>query len=141
VFAEAYITKNTPDDMFDLVCAAEVIEHTTNPVEFLRGLAKKLNDNGFLLVSTELFDIGSIGNPSQWRYLAADYGQHITFLSPAGLRLAAGSAGLNWWGSFSFVGLKCIHLLSPLPISPFSFRLLDFRHRAGEFIQRFGLVV
>lgn len=70
------------------VSAIEVLEHTTNPLEFIQqALADHQSD--ILIFTTDVFADNSPPQPGQWGYYAFDTGQHIAFFSRQGLaRLA-----------------------------------------------------
>jgi hypothetical protein len=132
VVAEEFIVTQWPEGHFGLICATEVIEHTEDPCEFVRGLAGRLNEAGVLLLTTELYHGQQVPEVGRWPYLAAQYGQHITFLSAAGLRAVATQAGLVWWTSLEFAGSHCIHLLGSRTPSRWTLRRLAWRHARGE---------
>jgi len=135
-FAEDFILPKLPEGPFDLITAAEVIEHTMNPQAFLTDIRNRLGPNGILLLTTELYEPRRIPDPTHWHYLAQDYGQHITFLSGEGLRRLADAVNVHWFASLSFVGVACIHLLSPRQPIPWKVWRLKLRHYLGE--SRFG---
>lgn len=132
MLAEEFNRPTWPEGVFQLISAIEVIEHTQNPTEFVAGLARRLDRDGVLIITTELFDPKRISAVQTWPYLAPALGQHITFLSAAGLRAVAENAGLTWWASLEFAGSRCIHLLSPRPPSRWKIWQLGRRHARGE---------
>lgn len=70
------------------VSAIEVLEHTTNPLDFIQ---QTLNDyqSDTLIFTTEVFADDAPPPPDRWGYYAFDTGQHIAFFSRRGLaRLA-----------------------------------------------------
>jgi SAM-dependent methyltransferase len=132
IFAEDRISTALPEGPFAAITAIEVIEHTLDPVDFLKSLRARLAPNGFLALSTELFDASRHG--SDWLYLAPAHGQHITFFSKEGLRLAAKAAGFTWVDSLEWGGQPFFHLLVPAETRVSALRLwaLRRRHRLGE---------
>lgn len=120
-FAEQYCQKELPPGPFDLITCIEVIEHTTNPVEVLRGFRSHLRDSGILALSTELVD--GQADPSKWHYLAPEHGQHITIFSRAGLTAAASAADLEWITSFELDSVPFLHLFCPKGKRPAAWRL------------------
>jgi 2-polyprenyl-3-methyl-5-hydroxy-6-metoxy-1,4-benzoquinol methylase len=93
-------------DSFDLVVAAEVIEHLENPRAVCRELFRLLRPGGHVLISTP--------NNESWRALVAlvlrghfvafgktSYPAHITALVRKDLEHALSEAGFGW-ASFSF---------------------------------------
>lgn len=132
VMAESYILPVWPEETFQLITATEVIEHTENPAQFAQALASRLDPKGILILTTELYESDRIPHPASWHYLAKEYGQHITFLSGAGLHAVAKQAGLVWWGSLAFAGTRCIHLLGRTHPSPWMLWKLKRRHTLGE---------
>jgi 2-polyprenyl-6-hydroxyphenyl methylase/3-demethylubiquinone-9 3-methyltransferase len=84
---------------FDLITAMEVIEHTADPQQFLRDLAKRLAPNGLLILSTP--------NATAWSRLititlaegvgAIPKGTHEydKFIPPERMKVLMGEAGLT----------------------------------------------
>lgn len=132
VFAEDRIQTTLPDGPFALITAIEVIEHTQDPVGFLKSLHSRLAPGGFLMLSTEIYDSSTHGE--DWTYLAQMHGQHITLFSRVGLRLAAQAAGFEWVHSLNWGSLPFVHLLVPSGTRTSSLRLqlLKLRHLLGE---------
>ena len=132
IFAEDRIQTSLPDGPFAAITAIEVIEHTLDPVDFLKSLRTRLAPDGFLALSTELYD-SAVHGPD-WAYLAPQHGQHITLFSGRGLQRAAHAAGLEWIHSLDWDGKPFFHLLVPAAARVSRFRLwrLQRLHRAGE---------
>jgi SAM-dependent methyltransferase len=132
VFAEDRIQTSLPEGPFAAITAIEVLEHTLDPVEVLKSLHNRLAPDGFLALSTELYDASTHG--PNWAYLAPVHGQHITLFSREGLHRAARAAGFRWIRSLHWGGQPFLHLLTPADAPTSSFRLwmLELRHRAGE---------
>lgn len=80
-----------PEAAYDLVTAYEVLEHLTDPVEALAGVAAGTDR---LLVSTFL-----VAEPPPrvqgWWYYAAESGQHVTFYSRRSLQVLAERWGFS----------------------------------------------
>ena len=73
------------------VTAFEVLEHLTNPIDFLK---KAINQTqaDFLIFSTELFE-GSPPQPENWWYYTFETGQHIAFYQNKTLQFVANELG------------------------------------------------
>ena len=87
-----------PEAGFDLIFALEVVEHLTDPMATLDGLTRRLKPGGTLMLSTGIYHQGQHNH--QWPYLAAEWGQHITFWSHPALVHAAGRLGFSSLGLF-----------------------------------------
>jgi SAM-dependent methyltransferase len=87
-----------PEAGFDLIFALEVLEHLTDPIATLEGLTRRLKPGGTLMLSTGIYQPGQHNH--QWPYLAAEWGQHITFWSHPALVHAAGRLGFSSLGLF-----------------------------------------
>ena len=87
-----------PEAGFDLIFSLEVLEHLTDPIATLEGLARRLKAEGTLLLSTGIYHPG--GHNHQWPYLAVEGGQHITFWSQPALVYAARRLGFSSLGLF-----------------------------------------
>ena len=86
--------KQYEPDFFDYVTLDQVIEHVTDPVENLQGIAHVLKHGGVALLSTP--------NPSGWgarlfgnRWINWHAPYHIQHFSRESMRIAAESAGLK----------------------------------------------
>ncbi|NTW86989.1 MAG: class I SAM-dependent methyltransferase [Holophagaceae bacterium] len=136
IFAEDRISETLPDTRFAVITAIEVLEHTLDPVPFLRRLRDRLAPDGFLAISTELYDAGLHG--PNWAYLAPTHGQHVTIFSRKGLEFAAQAADLNWVHSFDWRHQAFLHILVPRGrgLNPLKRWILRFRHWRGEHLQR-----
>jgi hypothetical protein len=132
LFAEERVTRQRPAGPFDLITVIEVAEHLLDPVETLASLRATLAPRGILVLSTELFDAQRHG--PAWHYLAPAHGQHVTFYSRDGLRLAAERAGLRWVESLRWGGGDFLHLLVHTDHSPARWRLrwLRWRQQRGK---------
>jgi SAM-dependent methyltransferase len=132
ILGEHRVRKEMPEGTFDLITAIEVLEHTLDPVPTLRRLCERLEPEGLLLVSTELYD-ESLHGP-EWIYLAPEHGQHITLFSAEGLRRVAEQAGLRWIGSLGWGDKPFAHLLvkANRRIGALTLWRLQRRHRRGE---------
>jgi len=131
-FAETFLSRDWPAGVFDLVVASEVLEHSLDPAGFVRRAAASLAARGVLLLTTELLDEEAERDLPRWPYLAADYGQHITFLAPQALRGLALKGGLEWWLSFDFAGKPVLHLFGRGRPRALALGRLRFRQRRGE---------
>jgi 2-polyprenyl-3-methyl-5-hydroxy-6-metoxy-1,4-benzoquinol methylase len=110
-FAQLECHKELPNGQFDLVSAVEVIEHLTEPVQFLSTIRDLIVPDGVALITTELFDRRRISDPSRWHYVAPELGQHIMLFSPQGLARAAAQSGLRYVTSLVWLDTPWAHLL------------------------------
>lgn len=67
---------------FDVITSFDVIEHTQNPLEFIKRLASATKSGGQIILSTGNVDASS------WKLMGAKYwyctiGEHLVFISPA----------------------------------------------------------
>lgn len=81
------------DSVFDVVTAFDIIEHTHNPIEFLRDISSVVSKNGCIVISS--------GNSTalSWKLLGARYwyctlSEHLSFISPIWCEWAASETGL-----------------------------------------------
>ena len=91
---------------FDAICAVDVIEHVEKPKEFLTLLARRLTQDGFLIVSTGTLDSDA------WRYAGGRYWysstpEHISFISIPWAHAAAAEIGLAVDSQEVFSYLRC----------------------------------
>lgn len=92
------------------VSAIEVLEHTTDPLEFVRtSLITHASD--VFVFSTEVFPDGQPPRPEQWGYYAFGTGQHIAFFSRRGLRRLGQRLGMHYYP------LGRLHVFSRRPLS------------------------
>lgn len=82
------------DERYDVICAVDVIEHVSQPREFVALLARHLSPGGRLIVSTGNADADA------WRdagglYWYCGFPEHISFVSPAWAQQVAAPLGLE----------------------------------------------
>lgn len=102
------------------ISAIEVLEHTTNPLEFIQqNLIDHQSD--ILVFTTEVFSDGSPPRPNDWGYYAFDTGQHIAFFSRNGLSRLANKLGLHYFP------LGRLHIFSKNPLPVWKLRLASHK--------------
>lgn len=74
-----------------VVTAVEVLEHTSDPLEFFREMVASTGAS-FIVFSQELFQPGT---QPDWWYYAHESGQHISFYEHRTLRRIAAELGMN----------------------------------------------
>ncbi|OGT54552.1 MAG: hypothetical protein A3E01_08885 [Gammaproteobacteria bacterium RIFCSPHIGHO2_12_FULL_63_22] len=131
VFAQGFESK--PGETFELVTTFEVLEHVSDPLEFIRDVLAKSSATS-LLFSTELFS-GRPPDPNQWWYYCFEAGQHISFFQRRTLEALAAQLGRKLYSHGS------VHLITSRSIPPILFRILTSRFlaRALSFIPRLGM--
>ena len=101
VFAQGFDLPGPDGRRFDLITAFEVLEHLTDPVESLGGVAEATD---LLLATTNVLpDPAPL--PAQWWYYTLESGQHITFYTRPGLQSLAERLGFDGVVSSDFVHL------------------------------------
>jgi len=110
------------------VTGFEVLEHLTQPVEFISDLMNRTNADMFVF-STLLFD-GTPPTPGKWWYYGTDTGQHISFYQVRTLKEMAEKLNLVYF-SIGSLGVFARHKirtrLSSLLVGPalrFSFPII-----------------
>lgn len=98
------------------VSAIEVLEHTTDPLQFIRQTLADYQTDTFIF-STETFPDGKPPLPHQWGYYALETGQHIAFFSPRGLTRLAHRLDMH------HIPLGRLHVFSRRPLLPWKLRL------------------
>ncbi|TAM43290.1 MAG: class I SAM-dependent methyltransferase [Burkholderiaceae bacterium] len=78
------------------VSAVEVLEHTTNPLEFIRQILTECQSDT-LIFTTEVFADNNPPLPGAWSYYAFNTGQHIAFFSRRGLASLAKRLSMNYY--------------------------------------------
>lgn len=92
------------------ISAIEVLEHTTNPLEFIRdNLADQRAE--VLVFTTELFPDHAPPPPARWGYYSLGTGQHIAFFSRTGLTRLATRLGMHYYP------MGRLHVFSRRPLS------------------------
>lgn len=89
-----------PDELFDVVTAFEVVEHSISPRETFTDMLSYMKNDGCLIVSQTIQpkDIDTIG--SNWWYMAPRNG-HVSFYSDETLRILALDMGLQYFRNLS----------------------------------------
>jgi Methyltransferase domain len=108
---------------FEAITAFEVIEHVTNPVEFID---ESLRESGAstIIFSTELFS-GNPPLPNDWWYYTLNTGQHISFFQTKTLQTIANTLSLTLYSS------KDIHMLTTRSIEKRLLRILSNKRITG----------
>jgi 2-polyprenyl-3-methyl-5-hydroxy-6-metoxy-1,4-benzoquinol methylase len=94
---------------YDAVTAFEVLEHVTNPVEFIKNAMLETGTDT-IIFSTLLYE-GPPPNPNDWWYYAFQTGQHIGFFQKKTLKIIGEKLRLNFYSA------NKIHILSRKKIS------------------------
>jgi 2-polyprenyl-3-methyl-5-hydroxy-6-metoxy-1,4-benzoquinol methylase len=89
------------DDQFDIVTAFEVIEHISEPIEFLRSVGNRVKRGGSVIIGTDNFESEVV------RKLGREFPkwiphEHVSLFAPATLTAAVESVGLSVVGTRSF---------------------------------------
>jgi 2-polyprenyl-6-hydroxyphenyl methylase/3-demethylubiquinone-9 3-methyltransferase len=94
---------------YAIVTSFEVIEHSLNPIQTLKGLAELAGDQGVVFFATQLVpdDIGEIG--LSWWYANPRAG-HVTLYTKKALDIAFGHAGFQVVSFDSFWHLAFRHV-------------------------------
>ncbi len=92
-------TSPTADERYDLIFASQVLEHVSDPVQFLKAAASRLASDGYLFVDVPKEYEGSLAEGLLWQ---AQYGgalvtmhEHINHFSTRALRCALQAAELQ----------------------------------------------
>lgn len=102
------------------VSAIEVLEHTVNPLEFIRqNLIDHQTDT--VVFTTEVFSDDRPPGPNEWGYYAFDTGQHIAFFSRNGLSRLAKRLGMHYFA------LGRLHVFSKKPLPAWKLRLASHK--------------
>ncbi len=102
------------------VSAIEALEHTTNPLDFIReNLAAHPSE--VFIFSTEIYPDGRPPAPGQWGYYAFETGQHIAFFSREGLRRLARRLDMHYYPS------DRLHIFSKRPLSNWRLKLASHK--------------
>ncbi|MCC6143380.1 MAG: class I SAM-dependent methyltransferase [Candidatus Hydrogenedentes bacterium] len=107
VHAQGFAATGTGGPPFEAVTAIEALEHSIEPVEFVRAAIGK-SATGTLLFTTELFRNRTPA--PDWWYYSFPTGQHISFFSRRTLEALAHTLGLN------FVSDGALHMYTRQPI-------------------------
>jgi hypothetical protein len=102
---------------FAAVTAFEVLEHITNPIEFVRNAFEE-SKTSTMIFSTELF-VGQPPKPEDWWYYQFATGQHVSFYQYKTLECIAQKLSLHLYSH------KNLHMLTTKPIhNPIFFHLM-----------------
>jgi hypothetical protein len=117
LFALGFEAENSERDLFSLVTAFEVLEHSLDPRALLKQLRRKAKN---IIFSTTLIPFPAPPLESWW-YYGLDHGQHISFLSQKALELLSKELGL----SFQSDGVS-LHYIGERPISRVTLKSTKF---------------
>lgn len=102
------------------ISAIEVLEHTTNPLEFIQqNLLEHQADT--LMFTTEVFPDNAPPAAHEWGYYSFETGQHIAFFSRKGLALLAKRLGMHYYP------LGRIHVFSKRPLPDWKLKLASHK--------------
>ena len=101
------------------VTAMEVLEHLTDPVEFVKETLAEANAQA-IIFTTELYE-GQPPHPDAWWYYAFPTGQHIGFYQRRTLEALGARLGL------SLSSANGLHILSKVPVNERLLKLLTNR--------------
>ena len=103
VYYDKYFYENEfKSSLYDVILLNEVIEHILNPLEVLDELVKLLNENGYLLIHTMLYDENT--NFKTWWY-QRDI-THISFFNKETFEFIANKYNLKLSINNNFIVLK-----------------------------------
>jgi len=86
---------------FDVITAFDMIEHTSDPLAFLRSMGKKVNPAGLIIVSSGNTDSVAFKFMGSRHYYYSNP-EHISFINRPWCRWAAGRSGLRIEATESF---------------------------------------
>lgn len=129
IFASSFDLRDTCNDKFELLTAFEVFEHLYDPVEEVK-IIGSLSDN--ILFSTSLVP-ANIDNLIEWRYLAPETGQHISFYTLDSLRIL-----LSKFGYYLYSNGVDLHLATrcKMGYNPFYIPWYSIKYRVFPFVQK-----
>lgn len=104
----AGVPRASAGERFDAVTAFEVFEHAPDPVAFVTGLLARAP---VAIFSTELVPAAH-NRPGEWPYYGPDHGQHVSFLTRAGLDALARRLGVHAASDGAW-----LHVLSRTPVN------------------------
>lgn len=102
------------------VSGIEVIEHTTDPLEFIRQTLIDHQSDTFIF-TTEIFPDNSPPLPGKWGYYSFDTGQHIAFFSRKGLSHLATRLDMHYFP------LGRLHIFSKKPLRLWKLKLASHK--------------
>ncbi|XDD51559.1 class I SAM-dependent methyltransferase [Leptospira sp. WS92.C1] len=116
VLAKGFGVDFSKEEKFQAVSAFEVLEHTADPISFLKDTLEKTNAE-VIVISTELFQ-EPVPASKDWFYYAFEGGQHISFFQKKTLIEISKRLNLYFYSNGTF------HILSKIKISSFFFFLV-----------------
>ena len=124
LFARGFDMRSEVNVHFDLLTAFEVFEHLVDP---LAEVERMLSHAPSILFSTKLLP-EPVRLPNEWWYYGLDHGQHISFYTPASLKVLADRFHLKFYTNGG-----SLHLLTSRRVMPGMFALLT-RYRVANLI-------